>query len=106
MASLPRPWLNSVQAAEAGEASPSQLNEPPPPAPAPPPPQRRWFPSRLHHQLALMVSVALVSALGLLGGYTALEQTQIALKTYEEQALALARHMGAASHQAMVGAQP
>jgi signal transduction histidine kinase len=60
----------------------------------------------LHHQLALMVSVALVSALGLLGGYTALEQTQIALKTYEEQALALARHMGAASHQAMVGAQP
>lgn len=56
-----------------------------------------WWPQRLHHQLVLMVSLSLVVALGLLGGYTASEQSAIALRAYESQASALVRNVAIAS---------
>lgn len=59
---------------------------------------KRWlWPQRLHHQLVLMVSMALVLALGLLGGYTASEQADIALQGHEGQAQSMARNVAIAS---------
>jgi len=59
---------------------------------------KRWlWPQRLHHQLVLMVSMALVLALGLLGGYTASEQADIALQGHEGQAKSMARNVAIAS---------
>lgn len=59
---------------------------------------KRWlWPRRLHHQLVLMVSMALVLALGLLGGYTASEQASIALRGHEGQAQSMARNVAIAS---------
>jgi two-component system sensor histidine kinase VicK len=59
---------------------------------------KRWvWPQRLHHQLVLMVSMALLLALGLLGGYTASEQASIALRAHEAQANSMARNVAIAS---------
>lgn len=59
---------------------------------------KRWlWPQRLHQQLVLMVSMALVLALGLLGGYTASEQAAIAQRGHEAQALSMARNVAIAS---------
>jgi two-component system sensor histidine kinase VicK len=58
---------------------------------------RALWPQRLHHQLVLMVSLSLLLALGLLGGYTASEQSAIALRGFESQASALARNVAIAS---------
>ncbi len=55
------------------------------------------WPRRLHHQLVLVVSMALVLALSLLGGYTASEQSAIALRGYESQARSMARNVAIAS---------
>jgi two-component system sensor histidine kinase VicK len=59
--------------------------------------RRALWPQRLHHQLVLMVSLSLLLALGLLGGYTASEQSTIALHGFETQASALARNVAIAS---------
>lgn len=68
------------------------------------PPTRRGlpWPQRLHQQLALVVSACLVLALGLLGGYTASEQTRVALHGFESQASALARNVAVAGANAIV----
>ena len=57
----------------------------------------RLLPQRLHHQLMLMMSGLLLVALGLLGGYTAHEQTEVTRRAAESQATALARHVAIAS---------
>ncbi len=59
--------------------------------------QRLLWPQRLHLQLVLMVSMSLLLALGLLGGYTAREQSGIALRGYESQAASLARNVAISS---------
>lgn len=59
---------------------------------------QRWlWPRKLHHQLVWMVSLGLVLALTLLGGYTASEQAALALRGHEGQARALARNVAIAS---------
>ena len=55
------------------------------------------WPQRLHSQLVLMVSMSLLLALGLLGGYTASEQSSIALRGFESQAASLARSVAISS---------
>jgi two-component system, OmpR family, sensor histidine kinase VicK len=57
---------------------------------------RKLWPSRLHQQLVLMVSLSLLLALGLLGGYTASELTSEAQRSQEAHAAALARSVAAA----------
>ena len=59
--------------------------------------KRLLWPQRLHLQLVLMVSMSLLLALGLLGGYTANEQSAIALRGYESQAASLARNVAISS---------
>ncbi|WP_290871736.1 ATP-binding protein [Aquabacterium sp.] len=51
------------------------------------------WPGHLRQQLLWVVSLSLLGALGLLGGYTASEQASIALRAYENQAAALARNV-------------
>ena len=55
------------------------------------------WPQRLHHQLVLMMSGLLLVALGLLGGYTAHEQTEVTRRAAESQAATLARHVAIGS---------
>ncbi|MDO9235475.1 MAG: ATP-binding protein [Aquabacterium sp.] len=59
--------------------------------------KRLLWPQRLHSQLVLMVSMSLLLALGLLGGYTASEQSSIALRGFESQAASLARSVAISS---------
>jgi two-component system, OmpR family, sensor histidine kinase VicK len=72
----------------------------------PPEPARRarglrwltWlWPRRLQQQLVAMVSLVLLLALGVLGGYTANEQSVIAQRSADEQATALASSVALAS---------
>jgi signal transduction histidine kinase len=65
--------------------------------------RRGWWPRRVHHQLMLMVSLALIAALSLLGGFTAVEQTDIAMRGHESKASALARQVGITSQGSLVG---
>jgi len=57
----------------------------------------RLRPQRLRHQLVLMMSALLLLALGLLGGYTAHEQSDVTRRAAESQAATLARHVAIAS---------
>jgi two-component system sensor histidine kinase VicK len=68
-------------------------------------PRRGWWPRRLHHQLALMVSLALVGALSLLGGFTAMEQADIALHNHESKAVAMARQVAIASRNPLMSSR-
>ena len=56
----------------------------------------RLWPRRLHQQLVLLVSVLLVLALSLLGGYTVHEQGRARQEAAQAQAAALARNVAAA----------
>lgn len=60
------------------------------------------WPRRLHHRLVLMVSMSLLLALGLLGGYTASEQSVIAGRGFENQAASLARNVAISSGNAIL----
>lgn len=60
------------------------------------------WPRRLHHRLVLMVSLSLLLALGLLGGYTASEQSLIARRGFENQAASLARNVAISSGNAIL----
>ena len=62
-----------------------------------PPIWRALWPSQLRHRLVLVVSLVQLLAIGLLGGYTAAEQTDIARQALRSQAQSLARHMAVAS---------
>lgn len=62
-----------------------------------PPIWHALWPSQLRHRLVLVVSLVLLLAIGLLGGYTAAEQTAIAQQALRSQAQSLARHMAVAS---------
>ncbi len=58
---------------------------------------RSLWPQRLHQQLVLMVSLSLLLALSLLGGYTAMELTDEAALSQEAHAASLARSAAAIS---------
>ena len=61
-----------------------------------------FWPRHLHHQLVLMVVVSLLLALGVLGGYTASEQSRIARRAVEDQARSLARTIAVSSRNALL----
>ncbi len=58
---------------------------------------RRMWPRRFKHQLALVMSLLLVLALTMLGGFTALQQESRARGAVEAQAKLLARSLGEAA---------
>ncbi len=65
---------------------------------------RRIWPKRFKHQLALMMSLLLILALAMLGGFTALQQQLRARDAVEAQATLLARGLGdAATNLILVG---
>ncbi len=84
-----RPWRGSTSTATSSEA---QV-----PTPTAVTARRAWWPQRLHHQLVLMVSLAMVASLSVLGGFTAIEQADIALRSHESKATSLARQVAIAS---------
>ena len=87
-----RPWRTStLSVSPSEEASPKAA-------------AARWrlWPRHLHHQLVLMVSLALIAALSLLGGYTAREQAHIALASHEGKATSLARQVAIAARNPIV----
>jgi len=88
-----RPWHNSTSNASPSEVLPEVRT---------PPALSRWWPQQLHHQLALMVSLALVLALSVLGGYTAREQADEALKSHQSKASALARQVAISARNPML----